>query len=159
MKIVKVKVKKQKVYICGQMSNLVPDDAAKNREEYMERFHKTECLVSNNGYWAVSPIRFWVCRWPWLYRLLEKIAGRELAYQLVLLYDLLQLSRCDLIYKIPGWRESRGACIESTWSYHMKIWTLPVKKRDAIDKKMVKFIDKRLVDRVLKTTELNIKKL
>ena len=41
----------------------------------------------------------------------------------------------------------------------MKIWTLPVKKRDAIDKKMVKFIDKRLVDRVLKTTELKIKKL
>ena len=134
---------KRRVYISGQMTDLVPDDPEKNREEYMARFHRAEMLVANEGYWAVSPTRFAPCRWPWMYRLLERMVGRRTAYILVLLYDLWKLSQCNIIYKIPGWKESKGASIESCWAFHMGLWTLPTQHRERIDRRMAKFIEKR----------------
>ena len=119
---------KKKVYISGMMSNLP-------RSEYMLRFHKAEMLIQKEGYEAVNPTRFPPCRWPWLYK--------RMGYTLTLLYDLWCLSHCDLIYKMQGWQESRGANIESCWAYHFKIWQLPNKVRERIDKRMARFIDKR----------------
>ena len=119
---------KKKVYISGKMSGL-------SREEYMERFHKASMLLVAEGYCVVNPTRFLPCRWTWLY----KIMG----YRLTLLYDLWKLSRCDMIYKIPGWKESKGAMIEGAFAYHMKISVLPTKQIKRLDKKMVKFIEKR----------------
>ena len=118
----------KKVYISGQMSGLP-------REEYLARFAKAESLLRQEGFAVVNPARLLPSRWPWLYRLI--------GYRLTLLYDLWHLSRCDLIYKIPGWKESHGANIESCWAYHQNICLLYTKTREKIDKKMAKFIDRQ----------------
>ena len=118
----------KKVYISGQMSGFP-------REEYLARFAKAESLLRQEGFAVVNPARLLPSRWPWLYRLM--------GYRLTLLYDLWHLSHCDLIYKIPGWKESHGANIESCWAYHQNICLLYTKTREKIDKKMAKFIDRQ----------------
>ena len=118
----------KKVYISGQMSGIP-------REEYLARFAKAEELLRGEGYDVVNPAKLLPSRWPWLYRLM--------GYKLTLMYDLWQLSKCDLIYKIPGWKESHGANIESCWAYHQNICLLYTKTREKIDKKMAKFIDRQ----------------
>ena len=122
-------MKNRRVYISGQISGLP-------REEYLARFAKAEELLRQEGFDVMNPTRLLPCRWPWLYRLM--------GYRLTLMYDLWRLSKCDLIYKIPGWRESKGANIESCWAYNFNIWILHPNIRDRIDKKMAKFIEKRV---------------
>ena len=100
-----------RVYISGPMSGL-------EREHYLEIFKLAEQSLRAHGYTkVVNPIRVWACRWPWLYRIV--------GYRLTLLYDLWLLMRCDLIYKLPGWQQSRGANIESCVAYHFKIYPVP----------------------------------
>ena len=125
--------KTKKVYISGQISGI-------EREVYMARFSRVEQMLKDRGYMVVNPTRVWLSKW---YTHLTKIVGHENAYRLTLLYDLWLLMRCDLIYKIPGWRESHGANIESCVAYHLKIWQLPTKQRETIDKKMAKMIDRQ----------------
>ena len=117
-----------RVYISGPMSNL-------SREQYLELFKRAEQSLRSQGYHKiVNPIRVWACRWPWLY----KIVG----YHLTLLYDLWLLMRCDQIYKLPGWRDSKGANIESCVAYHFKIWPVPENQTKKLDKRMAKLIEK-----------------
>ena len=117
-----------KVYISGPMSNLT-------REQYMELFRRAEQSLRSQGYRKiVNPIRVWACRWPWLYRLI--------GYKLTLLYDLWLLMRCDQIYKMPGWRDSKGANIESCVAYHFKIWPAPDSQTKKLDKRLAKLIEK-----------------
>ena len=117
-----------KVYISGPMSNLT-------REQYLELFMRAEQALRDQGYQnIVNPIRVWSCRWPWLYRIV--------GYRLTLLYDLWLLMRCDQIYKLPGWRDSRGASIESCVAYHMKVWPMSKDVVQKIDKPMEKLIIK-----------------
>lgn len=102
-----MKQKKEKVYLSGKMSGLT-------REEVLRRFAKAEDTVRMNGCLTKNPTRVWVFRWTWLYRMIEFVFGRERAYDLVLLYDIWLLSRCDSIYMVGGdWRDnSRGAMTE-----------------------------------------------
>ena len=130
--------KTKKVYISGQISGL-------ERDMYMARFAKAESLLRDGGYCVVNPTRVWVCRWERLWKLLAGGTSEHTAYRLTLLYDLWLLLRCDLIYKIPGWQESRGANIESCVAYHFKIWQLPTKQRERMDKLMAKMIEKQNV--------------
>ena len=117
-----------KVYISGPMSNL-------SREQYLELFKRAEQSLRSQGYHKiVNPVRVWACRWPWLY----KIVG----YRLTLLYDLWLLMRCDQIYKLPGWRESKGANIESCVAYHFKIWHVPESQTKKLDKSLAKLMEK-----------------
>ena len=117
-----------KVYISGPMSNLT-------REQYMELFRRAEQSLRSQGYRKiVNPIRVWACRWPWLYRLI--------GYKLTLLYDLWLLMRCDQIYKMPGWRDSNGANIESCVAYHFKIWPVPESQTKRLDKRLAKLMEK-----------------
>ena len=103
--------KDKRIYISGPMSG-VP------RDQYLEMFRRAEQSLRDRGYQRiVNPIRVWACRWPWLYRIV--------GYRLTLLYDLWLLMRCDQIYKLPGWQQSRGANIESSVAYHFKIWPVP----------------------------------
>lgn len=118
----------KKVYISGPISGM-------GREKYLERFAKAEELLRGMGYDVLNPTKLLPCRWPWLYRLM--------GYHLTLLYDLWQMRTCQLIYKMPGWRESPGANVESCWAYHTGVWPVPRKTHDAIDLKMAKYIDKR----------------
>lgn len=125
-----------KVYISGPMSNL-------SREQYLELFKRSEQSLRSQGYtMVVNPIRVWACRWPWLWKILVSITSEHTAYKLTLLYDLWLLMRCNLIYKIPGWRESRGANIESCVAYHFKIWPISDMQTKNLDKKLAKLIDK-----------------
>ena len=99
-------MRREKVYISGRMSG-VP------REEYLQMFRNAEKLLRKEGFVRiVNPVRVWVCRWHWLWRILAGITSENTIYTLVLLYDLWLLSRCDTIYMMPGWSESRGANIE-----------------------------------------------
>lgn len=117
-----------RVYISGPMSNL-------SREQYLELFKRAEESLRAQGYRKiVNPIRVWACRWPWLY----KIIG----YRLTLLYDLWLLMRCDQIYKLPGWRDSKGANIESCVAYHFKIWPVPENQTKKLDKRLAKLMEK-----------------
>lgn len=111
-----------RIYISGPMSALP-------REQYIQRFLYAEELLRKEGYVnIVNPIRVWSCRWPWLY----KIVG----YRLTLLYDLFLLMRCQRIYKLPDWRNSHGASIESCVAYHFNIFLLARPVRDALDQLM-----------------------
>ena len=121
-------MKEKRCYISGPISG-VP------REVYMARFAKAAELLRARGYEPVNPTLFLVCRCPWLY----KVVG----YHLTLLYVLWRLTKCPLIYKMPGWKESPGANIESAWAYNTGAWTLPIKVREDIDKRMAKFMEKR----------------
>ena len=117
-----------RVYISGPMSNL-------SREQYLEIFRRAEQSLRSQGYRKiVNPIRVWACRWTWLYRLV--------GYRLTLLYDLWLLMRCDQIYKLPGWRESKGANIESCVAFHFKVWPVPQSDIKKIDKKLAKLMEK-----------------
>lgn len=92
---------------------------------------------------VVDPTNVWVCRWPWLYGVLEWLFGSTGAYGLVLLYDLWLLMRCDYIYKIPGWRESRGANVESCVAFHFRVFPYATQeRREILDKRLAKLIDK-----------------
>ena len=127
---------KKRVYISGPMSNL-------RREQYMELFRRAEQSLRAQGYTkVVNPIRVWACRWTWWYRMMEMVVGCDTAYYSTLLYDLWLLRRCDFIYKLPGWRDSRGANIESCVAYHFKIWPVPQSDIKKLDKKLAKLMEK-----------------
>ena len=118
----------KRIYISGPMSGF-------EREQYIELFRRAEESLRAQGYRKiVNPIRVWACRWPWLY----KIIG----YRLTLLYDLWLLMRCDQIYKLPGWRDSKGANIESCVAYHFKIWPVPQSDIKKLDKQLAKLMEK-----------------
>lgn len=117
-----------RVYISGPMSGL-------DRELYLKMFRRAEQSLRSQGYTrVVNPIRVWACRWPWLYRIV--------GYRLTLLYDLWLLMRCCQIYKLPGWRDSKGANIESCVAFHFKIWPVPDSQTKKLDKRLAKLIEK-----------------
>lgn len=125
----------KKVYLSGRMTGLP-------RELYFAHFRKAEELLRKEGFRTCNPARFIMCRWPWLYKLL--------GYNLTLCIDLYMMARCDMIYKIPGWKESRGANIESCAAYHLNVWPVDIKVRQKIDKKLAKYIDKLIIERAKK---------
>ena len=112
----------KRIYLSGQISGLC-------REEYTANFAKAEELLRKDGYQVVNPTRTILSRWP---------LCRWAKYRHYLIYDIWLLLHCDYIYKLPGWKESRGAQIESCVAFHMKIFTLPLKVRDVYDKKVAK---------------------
>ena len=125
-----------KVYISGPMSNLT-------REQYIDIFTRAEQSLRRRGYNSVvNPIRVWACRWPWLWKMLVSLTSEHTAYTLVLLYDLWLLSRCNLIYKMEGWKDSRGANIESCVAYWFKIWPVPASDIKKLDKRLAKLQEK-----------------
>ena len=117
----------KKVYLTGPISG-------RPREEYMAAFARAEALLKEYGYTPVNPTKFLVCRWPWLYKLL--------GYELALLYDIWRLFHCNYLYKLPGWKDSRGSNIEACAAYHMCIINIPHRHRTIIDLKMAKFMEK-----------------
>ena len=108
----KRKEERLKVYISGPLTDKKTSEVS---DENRIAFGRAQCLIKKEGYYdVINPTRVWACRYPWIYRAMERVFGKSLAYKLVLLYDVILLLRCSRIYKIPGWRESRGASIEVT---------------------------------------------
>ena len=110
-------MRKDKVYISGPMTDKA---TGKVSAENLAAFHHAERLLREMGYRRiVNPTRVWACRWPWIYRAMEWVLGKRLAYAVVLCYDLLLLmTRADGIAVLPGWQASRGAQIENYVSMH-----------------------------------------
>jgi len=103
---------KRMIYVSGPMSGIEP-------REYRRRFREAERILHRHGYGCINPCRVWACRWPWIYRAMEWALGKQLAYAVVLAYDLLLLmTRADGIAMLPGWETSRGAKIENYVSMH-----------------------------------------
>lgn len=129
---------KKRVYISGPMTD---PKTGKVSAENLLLFWKAEDLLRNHGYDdVVNPVRVWMCRYPWMYRVLEWIVGGETAYRIVLLYDIWLLMRCTNIYKLPRWQQSRGANIESCVAYHMRVCPVRQKVIEKLDKKMENII-------------------
>ena len=103
---------KRRVYLSGPMTGCA-------RADYVRRFREAEAILNKNGYGCINPCRVWACRWPWIYRAMEWVLGKRLAYAAVLCYDLLLLmTRADGIAMLPGWQASRGAQIENYTARH-----------------------------------------
>jgi len=103
---------KRRIYISGPMTGIEP-------REYRRRFREAEAILRRHGYGCINPCRVWPCRFPWLYRLMNALLGKRLAYAVCLCYDLLLLmTRADGIAMLPGWQASRGAQIENYVSMH-----------------------------------------
>ena len=103
---------KRRIYISGPMTGIEP-------REYRRRFREAEAILRRHGYGCINPCRVWPCRFPWLYRLMNALLGKRLAYAVILAYDLLLLmTRADGIAMLPGWQASRGAQIENYVAMH-----------------------------------------
>ena len=103
---------KRRIYISGPMTGIEP-------REYRRRFREAEAILRRHGYGCINPCRVWACRFPWLYRLMNALLGKRLAYAVILTYDLILLmTRADGIVMLPGWQASRGAQIENYVSMH-----------------------------------------
>jgi len=89
--------------------------------ENVSRFHDCAMLLEKSGLRPVNPARSWPCRFPFLYRLMQRVLGPDLAYRLVLCYDLALLSRSDALCLIDGWQQSRGARIEENFAFRVGI--------------------------------------
>lgn len=114
-----MKTSHNRVYISGPITGFT-------RQEYKRRFDICERILREEGYHSiVNPTRVWACRFPWLYRLV--------GYRLTLLYDLWLLSRCQRIYKMPDWRQSHGAQVESCMAFNLDIFLVAKPIRDRID--------------------------
>lgn len=107
-------MKRQKVYISGPISGL-------DRKEVIENFSNADLLLRKNGYYTSNPTNALVFKHPRIYRLLERVLGKDGAYRTVLVYDLWLLSRSDSICMIDGWQLSRGAKIEEGFSFRLGI--------------------------------------
>ena len=130
-----------RVYISGPLTD---KETGKVSEENIAAFREAEKLLRDYDYTnIVNPTRVWACRFPWIYRLMELLFGNRNAYMLVFLYDLWLAQRCTTIYKIPGWRESRGSQVESCFAFHYGLWPLPEYYRHKIDRKLAKAMAKR----------------
>ena len=91
-----------RVYISGPMTDRRTGKVSKKNIEAF--FRAEERLRDAGNIRIVNPARVWACRWPWLYRIV--------GYRLTLWYDLQLLKRCDAIYLLNGWKDSKGAYIE-----------------------------------------------
>lgn len=92
-------MKKQRVYISGRISGL-------SRQDYLSQFKRAEVKLERLGYKVCNPTKALPSRFLWIYKML--------GYNLTLIYDLWLLSRCDKIYMLDGWENSRGARLEHT---------------------------------------------
>jgi len=121
-----------RIYISGPMTDPKTGDVSNSN---LLAFWEAEKLLRERGFTRiVNPVRVWACKFPWLYRIV--------GYRLTLLYDLWLLMRCDQIYKLPGWRDSKGANIESCVAYHFKIWPIPKQDIAKLDKRLAKLQEK-----------------
>ena len=119
---------KRKIYLSGPMTGIEP-------REYRRRFREAETILRRHGYGCINPCRVWACRFPWIYRAMEWVLGKRLAYAVVLCYDLLLLmTRADGIAMLPGWEQSRGARIENYTARHFPMMGISRSAAEEIDK-------------------------
>lgn len=110
-------MKKQRIYISGAMTAPTQEEQERN----VQAFHDCALLLRASGYLAVNPANAWPCKFPRLYRAMERLLGKDGAYRTVLVYDLWLLSHSDTICMIDKWQQSRGAKIEEGFAFRLGI--------------------------------------
>lgn len=110
-------MKHQKVYISGPMTSSDSEKQARN----VQAFHDCATLLRASGCQPVNPANVWPCKFPRLYRAMERLLGKVRAYRTVLVYDLWLLSRSDSICLIDGWHQSKGAKTEESFAFRLGI--------------------------------------
>ena len=119
---------KRRIYISGPMTGIEP-------REYRRRFREAETILRRHGYGSINPCRVWPCRFPWLYRLMNALLGKRLAYAVILAYDLILLmTRADGIAMLPGWQASRGAQIENYTARHFPMMGISRQATEEIER-------------------------
>lgn len=92
-----MKSKTMKIYISGAISNLP-------RSEYLKIFADAEQKLIQKGHKVCNPTKLLPSRHLSVYKVL--------GYKLTLLYDIYHLMKCDGIYMLKGWKDSKGANVE-----------------------------------------------
>ena len=119
---------KRKIYLSGPMTGC-------ERADYVRRFGEAERILRRHGYGCINPCRVWACRFQWIYRAMEWVLGKRLAYAAVLCYDLLLLmTRADGIVMLPGWQASRGAQIENYVARYFPMMGISRDAREEIER-------------------------
>ena len=80
----------KKIYISGRVSSLPYDIAHR-------RFSKKEKELKDRGWKVINPMKYCCEVWPWW---------------LCMIVCVMQLLRCNTIYMMRGWTQSRGARLE-----------------------------------------------
>ena len=115
-------MKRKRLYLSGGISGI-------DRQEYLSRFSLSEKAAVKYGYQVFNPTKVWVCKYIWLYGLMELMIGVKWAYRLTLWYDLQLLKRCDLFTMVgDDWQQSRGARLERMKA---RQWGIPEMKHTA----------------------------
>ena len=110
----KTEMSKKRIYISGPISGL-------DRKEVENNFSNVDLLLRKNGFSTFNPTNVLVFKHPSIYRIMQRVLGPDLAYRLVLCYDLVLLSRSDALCLIDGWQQSRGARIEENFAFRVGI--------------------------------------
>lgn len=97
---------KRKVYLSGAISSIPYEEAKK-------KFDKTEEDLTAWGFEVVNPMKAVPYKEgrTWLGYMVRAIA---------------QLIRCDVIYMLPNWKQSRGAKIERRIAKILGLWVFHV---------------------------------
>ena len=83
------------VYISGPITG---------NPNYVEDFWNAWVILNNKGLNPVSPVDIGIA--------LEKKLKRKPTWDEYMREDIKALMDCEAIYMLPGWRDSRGSCLE-----------------------------------------------
>ena len=95
-----------RVYISGKITGL-------QRPIFEAAFYGAEQLLTDKGYNPINPLR-----------ITEALGIDESDYPKLMGVDIEALLRCDAIYQLPNWQDSKGARAEKAIADIMGIKTL-----------------------------------
>ncbi len=80
-----------KIYISGPITG-------RDKKEYLEHFQKAEDFIRKNGWFPVNPAKMQAF-----------LPEEETTHDEYMVVSLAELSICDGIYMLKGWKKSKGA--------------------------------------------------
>lgn len=98
------------VYLSGPITGV---------EGYMENFERFESLLQSRGYKVVNPAKF--------------VFDPSISYDEIMEHDIAELAKCDAIYLMPGWRNSKVAVMEMNFAREKNIHILVLSEYVVVD--------------------------